>query len=614
MSERSAGPNDACVNPAAAREKLIDVALGRAAPDLIVAGGRIANVLTREIYPADILIKGARIAAIREPGSYACSADTPILDASGLIVGPGMIDPHVHIESSMVTVSEYARAVVPRGVTAVAEDPHEIGNVLGMAGMRLLFNEALTVPLKVLLRVPGRIPAMPDWIETSNGALDFDDTKDMAGWTETVCLAGDINPSLILTKDAEQRQKIAFFAERGMTVSGQSPGLRGAALNAFIAAGPEDSHVAKSVEEIVENIRLGLRSIITLRPGRRLERRHIRQLADLIHTRGLDTRMLQFCTDDIHAHHLHSEGHLDYRMRVANEEGFDPLVSLQMATINVAEGLRIDRDYGSVSPGKYADLVLFRDLAKVEIDKVLIDGKLVAESGTYRAGDGPSFVYPEWSKQTMRVKDRVTAEALTIRVPHNTHAAMVNCIGAFVPKERREIRLEVKDGAIMPDREQDVAAIAVIDRHHASGNIGRGFISGMSLKRGAVAASVSHDAHNLFALGHDYSDIALALNRLIELGGGYAVALDGEIVCELALPIAGLMSEVPLAEIASQTETLERVLVEQLGCSLRTRALAALNFLCLPNLPHYGFSDHGLIDSDRIALVDPVVGLINADR
>jgi len=595
------------------REELTDVALGRTPPDLVIRGGTVANVLTREIYRADIVIKGDRIAAVLAPGTAPVGGDTATLDASGCVVAPGLIDPHVHIESSMITVSEYSRAVVPRGVTAVAEDPHEIGNVLGEAGIRLMFEEARRVPLKVLLRVPGRIPAMPAWIETSNGSLDLDATKGMAEWPEAVCLAGDINPQLILNKDPEQVAKMMWFAAQGRTISGQSPGLAGPALSAYVAAGPEDSHVAKSVAEVVDNIRLGLRSIIALRPGRRLDRSHIKELAGLVRDRRLDTRMLQFCTDDIHAHHLHAEGHLDYRMRVANEEGMDPLVSLQMATINVAEGLRIDRDYGSVSPGKHADLVLFRDLATVDVAMVLIDGKIAFDDAGYRPGDVAPFRYPDWAKRTVRLSSRVTPDDLTIRVPHNTHAAVVNCIRATVPKERREIRLDVRDGVVMPDAAQDVSAIAVIDRHSGSGRCGRGFVTGMSLKRGAVAASVSHDAHNLFALGPSFSDMALALNRLVEMGGGYAVALDGEIVCALALPIAGLMSEAPLAVVAEETDRLERMLVDRLGCSIEERTLAALNFLCLANLPHYGFTDHGLIDSDAISLVDPVVALIEGN-
>jgi len=597
----------------AARSALVDVALGRAAPDCIVAGGKVANVLTRELYPSDILIKGERIAAVVAPGSARIPDGTRVVDAAGCVVAPGLMDPHVHIESSMVTVREYARAVVPRGVTAVAEDPHEIGNVLGVPGMRLLFDEAATAPLKLFLRVPGRIPAMPDWIETSNGALDLDATRDLFAWDEAICLAGDINPSLILQHDAEQAAKIAFCAAHGHTVSGQAPGLAGAALNAYIAAGMEDSHVAKSVAEILENIRLGLRSVITLRPGRRLDRGHFRELAALIREHRLDTRLLQFCTDDIHAHHLFAEGHLDHRLRVAIEEGFEPMVALQMATINVAEGLRIDRDYGSVSPGKYADLAIFRDLATVDVAKVMIDGAIAYDETGYQPESVPAFRYPDWAKSTIHTKGRIASDDVMIRVPHNAHRAVVNCISATTPRKRHERPLEIHNGVIMPDPAQDIAAIAVIDRHRASGRCGRGFVTGMSLKRGAVAASVSHDAHNLFALGIDYGDIALALNHLVELGGGYAIAVDGAIVAELPLPIAGLMTEAPLAEVAARTERIERMLVERLGCTQRTQTLAALNFLCLPNLPHYGFTDRGLVDSHEIALVDPVLRLIGDD-
>ena len=569
-------------------------------------GGRLVNVLTREIHPADILVASGRIAAVVPPGQ-SWKAGVEIIDAAGNLISPGFIDPHVHIESSMVTVAEYARCVVPRGTTTIAADPHEIGNVLGLPGMRLLFEEAGTVPLRVLLRVPGRIPAMPDWLETSNARLDQTETEAMFDWPEAVCLAGDISPTLILDADAEQLGKIAFSEAQRRTVSGQAPGLRGRMLNAYIAGGPQDSHVANDVDEIVDNLRLGLRTVLALRPGRRLNAAHFADLARRVREERLETRFLQLCTDDIHAHFLHQEGALDHRLRAAIAAGFDVMTAYQMVTLNVAEGLRIDRDLGSVSPGRYADLLLLSDLATVAIEQVFIGGVRVAE-GTHYSGPAATFRYPAWASETIRLQRAVTDEDLPVRAPHNAPRARVRAITLGAPKRALEADLEVRAGAVLPDPAQDVAALAVIERHTGSGRIGRGFLTGLGLQRGALATSISHDAHNLFVVGCDFADIAVAANRLATIGGGYVLALDGEVIAELALPIAGLMSAAPIAAVAAAMAQIEALLTTRLGCSGSSRALMALNFVCLPNIPHVGFTDFGMLDAHTWAPLAPIVG------
>lgn len=589
------------------RKALVDVALGRRAPDLVLTGGRVANVMTREIHAAEIAIHAGRIASVTAPGEVAWPEATKKIDLAGAIVAPGFIDPHVHIESSMVSVSEYSRVAIACGVTCVAADPHEIGNVLGMPGMKLLFDAAKCVPLRVLLRVPGRIPAMPDWLETSNGMLDVEGVSEMLRWPEAVCLAGDISPSLLLGNDDEQAQKIALAAAAGFTISGQSPGLRGRALSAFAAAGPEDSHVANNVQEIIENQRQGLHSLITLRPGRRLDRSHLRELAMLIREGNIETRYLEFCSDDIHAHNLLSEGHIDHRMRVAIEEGFDPMVALQMGTINVAEGLRIDRDFGSITPGKFADLQVLDDLRTAKPRMVFIDGELAFADGKPICSE-EAFSYPEWSRKTVRLPRPVTASDMGIRLARLNGSAKVRAITAATPKEQVEVELLISDGVVLPEAAQNVSSIAVVDRHKASGGIGRGFVSGLSLARGAIATTVSHDAHNIVVIGADHADMALAANRIADIGGGYVVAAEGKVLFELPLPIAGLMSDRPIAEVAALTQKLEELLLGELGCTFPTRPIMTLNFLCLPNIPKFGFTDKGLVSAHHLALVDALVG------
>ena len=591
------------------RRDLIGVALGVDPPDLVIRSATLVNVISRELHPADIVVKGDRIAAVLEPGGE-YDRSIRVIEAEGRFAAPGFIDPHVHIESSMITVAEYARAVIPRGTTMVAADPHEIGNVLGLPGMKSLFEEASAVPLRVRLRVPGRIPAVPAWMETSNGELSVADTRAMFDWPEALCLAGDINPNLVLRQDREQLDKFELADELGVTISGQSPGLSGRALSAFVAAGPEDSHVASSVDEIVENTRVGMRSILALRPARRLDAAHMAELARRVAEERLDTRLFQLCTDDIHAHDLLHEGHLDHRLRVVIEAGFDPVEAFQFATLNVAQGLRVDRDYGSISPGKVADIVLLDDLRAVSVAATIIAGRIVYADGEYR-GAGESPRYPDWTKSTIRYAKPLTAADLSLRPPGNADSAMVRCIAAPTGKGRktaREVELPVEDGIIVPAPDCGINALAVVERHKASGEIGRGFASSLKLRRGAIACSVNHDAHNVMLLGANHCDMALAGNRLAEIGGGYVLACDGEIVAELALPIAGLMSEASIEEVASDLRSLEEALSDVLGADLGDKALINMNFLSLPNIPDYGFTNKGLVASDkRMQLVETVI-------
>ena len=592
------------------RRDLIDVALGADPPDLVVRSATLVNVVSRELHPADILVKGSRIAAVLEPGG-AYPPGAQVLEADGRFAAPGLIDPHVHLESSMISVAEYARAVIPRGTTMVAADPHEIGNVLGLPGMKTLFDEARTVPLRVRLRVPGRIPAVPAWMETSNGELGADETGAMLEWPEAVCLAGDINPNLVLRRDREQLDKFDMAADSGMPISGQSPGLSGRALSAFVAAGPEDSHVASSVDEIVENTRVGMRSVLALRPARRLEAGHMAELARRVADERLDTRTFQLCTDDIHAYDLLFEGHLDHRLRVLIEAGFDPVEAFQFATVNVAQSLRIDHDHGSIAPGKLADIILLDDLRAVSVATTIIDGRIVYADGEYR-GPRQSIRYPDWSKSTIRYAKPLTASDLALRSPGNSDTAKVRCIAPAAAgrgrKTATEVELPVRDGVIVPTPERGISALAMVERHKASGEIGRGFASNLKLRRGAIACSVNHDAHNVMLLGANHADMALAGNRLADIGGGYVLACDGEIVAELALPIAGLMSEASIEEVAADLKSLEEALSGVLGADLSDKALINLNFLSLPNIPDYGFTNKGLVASDqRMQLVESVI-------
>lgn len=597
---RSAG-----VNAPISRELIMDVALGRAPADLVLTNANLINVLTREIHSADIAIVRGRIAAVLPPGT-GCFDAAQREDLGGRYIAPGFIDPHVHIESSLITVTQYARVAIPRGITMVAHDPHEIGNVLGIVGIQLMTEEAKTVPLRVLLRVPGRIPAYPPALETSNGRIDLSETAAMLDWQEAVCLAGDFNPAWLIRQDPEQMAKVELASARGMTVSGQAAGILGAVLCAYVAAGSEDSHVASSVDEILEDLRVGLRTVLVLRPGRRLGREHIAELARRVREEKLETRFLQLSTDDVYPNHLVHQGHLDDRVRICIEEGFDPLVAYQMATLNVAEGLRIDQDFGSISPGKYADLLVLDDYRNVSITAVMIDGRYVFRDGQY-AGPHGRYVYPESSKSSVTLARPVTAEDFQLRVNPSATSAVVRAIITAAPKRQEEVELPVFDGVIQPSPERGFSALAMVERHRKTGNIAKAFVGGFCLQRGAIASTVSHDAHNIITVGASFADMAAAVNRIVALHGGYVVAVDGEVIFEAPLPVGGLMTEQPAEWIAGKIDELESLLTERLGCPPAAQIMMRFNGLSLSNSASCGFSDRGLISSRAMELLDPVV-------
>ena len=585
------------------REELVDTALGNIYPDLVIKGGKLVNVHTHEIYPADVIIKGERIAAVGLD-EYEVGPDTVEIDATGKLLIPGLMDPHFHLESTSLSVTQLARVIVPRGVTSVVEDPHEIANVLGIKGIKLLFQEAKNLPLNFFLRVPGQVPAVPE-IETSGGKIDLEETKEMLQWDEAVCLAGDINPLIILSKNKKHFEKMDFTIQLGKTIGGQSPSLKGKVLNAFIAAGPEDSHVSYDTEEVVDIVRHGMRATLTPRPFQ-FRPADFHQLASLINNHKIDSRLLMLCTDDRQADLLVYQGHLDDVVRMAIREGIDPITVIQMATINVAENLRLDRDYGSISPGKIADIVLLDELESLKVSKVLYHGKLVAQDGSLVTSP-PQFDFPKWSKQTMHMNSTVKVDDFQIRIDEKYHSVDVRVLLPGLPKGQRIDNLQVVEGVVIPDQNRDILSMAVLDRHLGSGNVGKCFVGETGIKDGAIASSVSHDAHNIFVIGSEFEAMAIAVNRVIENEGGFVLVKGNEIIDQIKLPIAGLISDLPYEEVSSSFQQFEWKLVDDLGCKLSPLPLYWLSLISLPNIPELGITDRGLVDLTKIEIISPVL-------
>jgi len=592
------------------RARLVDTALDDVPADLAITGGRLVNVFTREIHPATILIKGERIAAVLAPDVGPVNAKQ-IIDATGRFIAPGLIDPHMHIESSALTVTEFARAIVPRGVTTVIADPHEFGNIMGKSGIELVLAEAKQTPLNVLLRVPPRIPELEPHLEKPGATITFEETCELLALPEAACLAGDISPLFYLRKDAYHYGLIAETIRLGKTVSGYSPGLTERRVNGYVAAGAEDSHTPHDVTELREDLRTGLNCFLTPRP-KHFDREQFRVLAEMLKAEPmLDTRKISLCTDDIHTNLLLSQGQLDHRVRMAIEEGIDPILAIQMATLNPAVAMRIDRDYGVVAPGRYADIVLIDDLQTFSVGEVLHHGTAVYRDKTYLHRSKTPFRYPPAAYSTIKTKGPVFGENLKLRVDLESGSATCQVLDVSGPrKAKRTAEIPIVNGIVTPVAGGDIANLVVLDRHHAGGKTGRGFVQHCGIVRGALASTVNHNVHHLFAVGANQNDMALALNRLMEIGGGYVAALDGKIIGEVALPIIGMLSEHTLEELAEEFAVMEEVLQYGLGTGPNGHLLS-FSFLCSPVSLEAGLSDMGLVNSMTLE-IEPVVLATNA--
>ena len=587
------------------RAGLVDTALDDAPADLAIRGGKLVNVFTREIYEADILIRGERIAAVLAASEGPLPARRTVT-VNGRHIAPGLIDPHMHIESSALTLTQFARAVVPRGITTIIADPHEFGNILGKPGIELVLEEAKQIPLNVMLRVPPRIPELEAHLETPGATITLEETCELLALPQAACLAGDISPLFYLRKDPAHFKLIEETIRLGKTVSGYSPGLTGRRVNAYVASGAEDSHTPHDIDELREDLRAGLNCFLTPRP-KHFDRDQFRALAQMIAAEPIDTRKICLCTDDIHTNLLLEEGQLDVRVRMAMEEGIPPALAIQMATLNPAIAMRIDRDYGVVAAGRYADILILDDLETLSVEAVVYHGAMVVEDKTYRHQPQKPFTYPAAAKQTIKTKAPIFAETLKFRV--NAVDGTATCQVLDVSGARKKIKtaaIPVEDGVIAPVPGGDICNLVVIDRHHAEGKTGRGFVRHCGITRGALASTVNHNVHHLFAVGTNQDDMALALNRLVEIGGGYVAARDGKIVGEVALPIIGMLSEMTLEELAAAFSAMDGVLHDELGCTDPNRPLLSFSFMCSPVSLEAGLTDIGLVNSMTLE-VEPVV-------
>lgn len=557
-------------------ERRLAVARGDAPADLVLRGGRVLSAFTREWLDVDVAIQDGHVVGL---GSY---DGERVIDVQGAHVAPGFIDGHVHLESSKLMPDQMARAVVPRGTTAVVTDPHEIANVLGIRGVRWLLECTERLPLDVFVMAPSCVPASP--FESPREALTVDQIGELQSHPRVLGVAEMMNYPGVVAGDAAELAKLAHRDH----VDGHAPGLSGRRLNAYIAAGARSDHEATTYEEALEKRRLGM--WVMLREASIA--RNLNALLPLVRNHGPERCL--FCTDDREPDFLVEEGHLDQMLRKSVAGGVSAEDALVMATLNPATYHRLWR-LGGIAPGYQADLVVLEDLVDFGVRLVLKRG---AEPSY------PELTAPDWVRGTMNV---APVSADSFRVPALDRTMQV--IGV-VPRQllttAEHVEPTVRDGETVADSARDLVKIAVVERHHASGRVGVAFATNVGLRRGAYASTVAHDAHNIVVLGVDDEDMAVCVRRLGEIGGGIVVAEGGRVVDEMPLPVAGLMSDGPLAEVHERMRALEGRLRE-VGVAGEAPFMT-LSFLALSVIPELKITDRGLVDVGRFQIVPLAAG------
>jgi len=563
--------------------------------DIVLEHCRIINVNTKEILNADIAIQSGYIVGIGDVSGLR-DANTRIIDVNNSYVSPGLLDGHVHFESSMVTLSQFARKALEHGTTGIVIDPHEIANVLGRQGIELVMEEAKSLALNIFVAVSSCVPATP--FETSGASLAAADVRALIENEMVVGLGEVMDFPAVLSCDATKLAMIQAARERRLVVDGHAPGLSGLDLWGYMAAGIFSDHESLTYEEALEKLRLGMK--LMLREGSAAK--SLENFLPRLLKEGVSLENVFFVTDDKHPEDLLA-GYMDSIVRKAISLGLDPLDAISMCTINTARHYRIDHLVGSISIGRRADLVILDDLEGFSIRSVIAGGVPI----TPIEAQTPVFNYPDYVFDTIRYREIKPQDMQIIYAPDSS--VSVNVIKVFpdrifTDKDNAKLVTD-RSGVVLPDANRDILSTAVIERHGKNGNIGLGFVRGFGLKSGAFAQSIGHDSHNVVVTGTDHADMALAANAVKEMKGGIVLVRDGEVLDSLSLPFAGLLSPDPVEGVALKLEGLHGT-IKEMGCTLPAPFITH-SFIALPVIPKLRLTDMGLFDVERFEMIEVII-------
>ncbi|MDV7270726.1 adenine deaminase [Thioclava sp. A2] len=585
-----------------AAPRLIAVAAGRETADVVIRNGKWVNVHTREVLEGmDIAIAEGRFAAIAPDLSASIGPATEVIDAAGRYMVPGLCDAHMHIESGMLTPAEFAAAVIPHGTTSMFTDPHEIANVLGLEGVRMMHDEALMQPVNIFTQMPSCAPSAPG-LETTGYEISPEDVAKAMTWPGIIGLGEMMNFPGVVAGDPKMLAEIAATQEAHKTVGGHyaSPDI-GAPFRAYAAGGPADDHEGTCEADAIARVRMGMRSMMRLGSAWYDVESQITAVTE----KGLDPRNFILCTDDCHSGTLVHDGHMNRVYRHAVACGCDPLIALQMCTLNTATHFGLERELGSITPGRRADVILTSDLSTLPIEQVIARGVTVAKDGTLLV-ECPHYDWPEAARNTVHLGKVLAAQDFEIAAPEGANSVIAKVIGVVenqAPTKALTADLRVEDGIVQPDQPNDVAQIALVERHRGTGGVTNGFVSGFGYAgRMAMGSTVAHDSHHMIVVGTDREMMAACANRLGEMGGGVSVWKDGAEIASVPLPIAGLMSDAPAVKVAAKAARMVEAMAE-CGCTLNN-AYMQHSLLALVVIPEIRISDLGLVDVTKFEMTD----------
>lgn len=585
---------------AAMTRTLVDVAMGRKPADLIIRNGRWVCVQSGEIIPnTDIAVSGERIAYVGPDASHTLGKETQIIDARGSYLCPGLLDGHMHVESGMLTVTEFVRSVIPHGTTGMFVDPHEIANVFGLKGVRLMVEEAALQPIHVWVQMPSCVPSAPG-LETPGASLGPAEVAEAMQWEGVIGLGEMMNFPGVFYSDEKMHAEMAAARAAGKVIGGHyaSPDL-GLPFHGYVAGGAEDDHEGTTMEDAVARVRQGMKAMLRFGSAWHDVAEGVRAITEM----KLDPRHFILCTDDSHCETLVREGHVNRAVQQAIANGISPITAIQMTTLNTAEHFHVAREVGMIAPGRYADILLVENLAQFRPSLVIAKGKIVARDGQLLV-DMPAYAYPDWAVHSVHLGKQLTPEDFRLPAPQDGSliAHVIGVIENQAPTRHLRLPVQAVGGEVQVDIGRDLAKIALVERHKGTGKVQVGLVQGFQFKaRCAIASTVAHDSHHMVVVGTDEADMALAANRLAEMGGGQIVVKEGRVIGKVALPIAGLMSNERAESVARQAASVLDGF-RACGCQLNNPNMQ-LSLLALVVIPELRISDLGLVDVTRFDFI-----------
>jgi len=596
---------------------LVAVAMGRVPADLVIRNGNWVSVQSGEIIPGtDIAVKDGHIAYVGEDASHTIGKKTKVVDAKERYLVPGLLDGHMHVESGMVTVTEFVRAVGLRGTTGMFIDPHEIANVFGLKGVKLMLDEAQKQPIHVWVQMPSCVPSAPG-LETPGARIGPKEVARAMKWEGIIGLGEMMNYPGVAMGDSNMLEEMSITHASNKTVGGHyaSPDL-GLPFHGYVASGAEDDHEGTVLEDAVERVRQGMKAM--LRYGSSWL--DVASQVGAITQMGLDPRHFILVTDDSHAQTISRDGHMDRVLRHAIEQGLNPVTALQMMTINTAEHFGVSKEMGMIAPGRWADVVLVKDLNNFKAEIVIAKGRVIAEQGEWKV-NLPRFKYPSWVTRSVKLKRRLKADDFKLEVKSaalrgkavskgkkgEVKANVIGVIENQAPTKHLTFDLQPVDGEIKADLARDIAKIALVERHKGTGGITMGLVSGFGFdSKCAIGSTVAHDSHHMIVVGTDEESMAVAGNSLAKSGGGQVVVKEGKVIGQVELKIAGLMSNERADVVARKAGTILDGF-QACGCRLNNPNMQ-LSLLALVVIPELRISDKGLVDVTKFNFVPVLEG------